>query len=383
MLATIAARQSFTSRSSSIMFYLLHGDDEFTSREQLKKLRQQGNFAYNQDIYSGGEVDLATITATCNTMPFLADQRLVIVDGLPKKRRGEPKDSAAGNISDAPSQPQPTAEAPTETSAKSRGGKTKKGKKSAASSTQSRAGFEKGLAEYVAQLPDSSVLVVLVDEELDAKNPLLKAAEQSGTVIHSVLPSKGAATRNWIIQRTKNIGVTITPEAATLLADFIGNQLRLLANEIDKLATYVGTGATITAEDVRLLSAQVQEARIFELTDAMAQRNRKQALDILHDLLADGEPPLKLISTITTQLRSLLLVKELSQQGMRGAQIASTIGIAPFVADKALRQVGKFTPAQLESAYRQLLATDAALKRSRMTPEMALDLLVVNFGSVG
>lgn len=363
------------------MFYLLYGDDEFTSHEQLKKLRQQGNFAYNQDTYSGGEVDLATITATSNTMPFLADQRLVIVDGLPKKRRGEPKDSTAGNISDAPSQP--AAEVPSETNAKSKGGKAKKGKKSAASSTQSRAGFEKGLAEYVAQLPDSSVLIVLVDEELDAKNPLLKAAEQAGTVIHSVLPSKGAAIKNWIIQRAKNSGVTITPEAATLLADFIGNQLRLLANEIDKLATYVGTGATITAEDVRLLSAQVQEARIFDLTDAMAQRNRKQALDILHDLLADGEPPLKLISTITTQVRSLLLVKELSQQGMRGAQIASTIGIAPFVADKALRQVGKFTPAQLESAYRQLLATDAALKRSRMTPEMALDLLVVNFGSVG
>ncbi len=381
MLATIVVKQSFTSKSGSIMFYLLYGDDEFTSHEQLKKLRQQGNFAYNQDTYSGGEVDLATITATSNTMPFLADQRLVIVDGLPKKRRGEPKDSTAGNISDAPSQP--AAEVPSETNAKSKGGKAKKGKKSAASSTQSRAGFEKGLAEYVAQLPDSSVLIVLVDEELDAKNPLLKAAEQAGTVIHSVLPSKGAAIKNWIIQRAKNSGVTITPEAATLLADFIGNQLRLLANEIDKLATYVGTGATITAEDVRLLSAQVQEARIFDLTDAMAQRNRKQALDILHDLLADGEPPLKLISTITTQVRSLLLVKELSQQGMRGAQIASTIGIAPFVADKALRQVGKFTPAQLESAYRQLLATDAALKRSRMTPEMALDLLVVNFGSVG
>jgi DNA polymerase-3 subunit delta len=50
------------------------------------------------------------------------------------------------------------------------------------------------------------------------------------------------------------------------------------------------------------------------------------------------------------------------------------------VADKAARQVGKFTAAQLEVAYRQLLATDASLKRSRMTPEMALDLLVVSFG---
>ena len=78
---------------------------------------------------------------------------------------------------------------------------------------------------------------------------------------------------------------------------------------------------------------------------------------------------------------NLLLVKELSQKGMRSAQIASTLGIAPFIVEKALRQVGKFHVAQLEEAYRQLMATDAALKRSRLAPEMALDLLVVNFGA--
>src|SRR6266568_3297042 len=278
------------------MFYLLHGDDEFTIREQVKKLRQQGNFEYNQDTYNGAEIDLASITATCDTLPFLTDQR-----------------------------------------------------------------------------------IVLVDEVLDASNPLLKTAGQYGQVIQCMLP-KGAALESWITKRAKSIGVSISPDAAALLANFIGNQLRLLANELDKLATYAGNGAIIHVDDVRKLSAQVQEARIFDLTDALAQRNRKQALDILHDLLADGEPPLKLISTITTQVRSLVLVKELSQKGMRAGQIASTIGMAPFVADKALRQVGKFTPAQLEGAYRQLLATDAALKRSRMAPEMALDLLVVSFG---
>jgi DNA polymerase III subunit delta len=352
------------------MFYLLHGDDEFSSREQLKKLRQQGNFEYNQDTFNGGEVDLATITAASNTMPFLADQRLVVVEGLPKKRRGESATSAPGDESG-------TGDSGTGTGGK--GGKAKKGKRSGKGNTESRAGFEKGLAEYIPHMPDTSVLIVLVDELLDANNPLLKAAGEHGKVIQSTLP-RGGALESWISKRAKSLGVTIDGDAATLLANFIGNQLRLLANELDKLATYVGDGGTITVDDVRTLSAQVQEARIFDLTDALAQRNQKQALTILHDLLADGEPPIKLISTISSQVRSLLLVKELSQQGMRSPQIASTLGIAPFVADKAARQVGKFTAAQLEVAYRQLLATDASLKRSRMTPEMALDLLVVSFG---
>lgn len=365
------------------MFYLLHGDDEFTNREHVKKLRQQGNFEYNQDTYIGGEVDFATITATCNTLPFLTDQRLVVIEGLPKKRRGEvgttsSSGSSTSNVSTNELTEKTSAGEENATTGK--GSKTKKGKKSAKNSTATRAGFEKGLAEHIAQMPDSTVLIVLVEELLEASNPLVKAAELHGKIVQSTLP-RGNALESWISKRARSIGVTIRPDAVSLLANFIGNQLRLLANEIDKLATYVGAGGTIDVEVVQQLTAHVQEARIFDLTDAMAQRNRKQALDILHDLLSDGEPPLKLISTITSQVRSLLLVKELSLKGMRGAQIASTMGLAPFIAEKALRQVGKFTPAQLEGAYRQLLATDAALKRSRMTPEMALDLLIVNFGS--
>ncbi len=348
------------------MFYLFHGDDEFTSREHVKKLRESGKFEYNQDTYSGTDTDLTTITTTTDTMPFLTEQRLVLVEGLPKRKRGESTESVA----------KPAAEP--EVTAK--GGKGKKGKKSKATAL-TRAGFEKALAEHVPAMPDTTVLVLVVDEVIDAANPLVKAAEKHGKVVQCTLP-KGAALDNWIIKRAKSNGVKISSEASSLLANFIGNQLRLLSNEIDKLSTYVGEGKTINADDVRKLSAQVQEARIFDLTDALAQRNRKQALNILHDLLSDGEPPIKLISTITSQVRTLLLVKELSQKGMRSATIASTIGMAPFIAEKALRQVGNFTMPQLEEAYRQLLSTDAALKRSRIEPEMALDLLVVTFGVV-
>lgn len=348
------------------MFYLLHGNDEFTCREQLKKLRKQGDYGYNSDTYSGGETPLATLIATCDTFPFLTEARLVVLEGLPKKRKGEDSSAehaASKEVKDAPAD------------------KPKKGKKGSKSQVETRSGFEKGLADYLARLPATTTLIALLDDEIPASSPLLKAAQEHGKVIQCTLP-KGAALESWINKRAQTLGVKITPEATSLLANFTGNHLRMLANELDKLASYAGERAIINVEDVRLLSGQAQEARIFDLTDALAQRNRKQALDLLHDLLADGEPPLKLISTITSQVRSLLLVKELANDGLRIQQIVTATGMAPFVAEKALRQVGKFQTAQLEGAYRQLLATDAALKRSRMTPEMALDLLVVDFGNV-
>lgn len=344
------------------MFYLLHGNDEFTCREHLKQLRQQGDFAYNQDRYTGGEVSLSTITATCNTFPFLSEQRLVILDGLPKKRGGEDTSSPS-----------------TSSESTGSGGKGRK-KKSSKGGSLTRAGFEKGLAEAIPGLPDSTVLIVLVDEELSATSPLLKAAEQYGKVLQSTLP-KGAALESWIKKRAQARGAKISGEAVTMLADFIGNQLRLLANELDKLATYVGAGNTIEASHVRLLSAHVQEARIFDLTDALAQRNRTLALNLLHELLADWMHPLAMLPTITSQVRNLLLVKELAASGLRVSQIADALGAKPFLVEKALRNIGKFSGKQLEHTYHQLLETDAALKRSRLTPEMALDFLVVNFGN--
>ncbi len=353
------------------MFYLLHGNDEFTCREHLKKLRRQGDYGYNSDTYSGGDTPLATIIATCDTFPFLTDARLVVLEGFPKKRKGEETGEKAPEQTAGKEKEQKDGAAD----------KPKRGKKGSKNQAETRSGFEKGLAEYLAHLPETTTLITLIDEELPASSALLIAAQEHGKIIRCTLP-RGAALESWINKRAQSIGVKIAPEACALLANFTGNQLRLLANELDKLATYVGERGTISIEDVRALSAQAQEARIFDLTDALAQRKRKEALDLLHDLLADGEPPLKLISTITSQVRSLLLVKELANDGLRVQQIVTATGMAPFVAEKALRQVGKFQITQLEGAYRQLLATDAALKRSRMTPEMALDLLVVDFGNV-
>src|SRR5205823_14352480 len=133
-----AARPRIGSRVA--MFYLLHGDDEFTNRDQLKKLRQQGNFEFNQDTYNGAEVDLTTLIITTNTMPFLTEQRLVIVEGLPKRKRSE---TANGTMSSPDTATSVGAHfiAPSDDDApkNTKSSKPKKSKKNAA---LTRAGFE-------------------------------------------------------------------------------------------------------------------------------------------------------------------------------------------------------------------------------------------------
>jgi DNA polymerase-3 subunit delta len=344
------------------MWHLFHGTDEFSMREALAGLRAGGDFGPNQDVFQGSEVTLAALVSTCETFPFLSEQRLVVLEGLPKKASstrdtGNSEGSASGTGS-----------------AKKKGA----GKKGAASGADPKA-FVSDLAEYVPRLPETTVLVILVDETLEASHPLLQAA-RSGGQVRQFIPPKGADLERWIGERARKGGSRISPEAVKMLALHAGHDLRLLAGEIEKLSLYAGAGGTIDAQAVRLLTPMAQQARIFDLTDALARRERAQALAILHELLDHGEAPLALTAFIGAQVRTLLLVKDLTERGLRPAQIVETAGLNPYAVSKVLPLVRRFSLSQLKSAYRATLSVDTALKRSRMPAELALDLLVIEFG---
>lgn len=339
----------------------MHGTDEFSAREELAHLRKTGGFDFNQDTFTGDDVDLAQLRNICDTLPFLSERRLVVLLGLPKPKRGATDDDG----DDAPAQ------APAKEVAA-------KGKRSKAAGPSPRA-FIQALADYAPHVPETTTLVVVVGEQLDAASPLLKAAKQSGRERQFVTP-KGPALEKWITKRAEANHASITPDAARLLIELVGDNLRLLAHEIDKLAVYVGRDGHIGLAEARALTPQMSQSRIFDLTDALARRDRGRALALLHELLANGEAPLGIVALTAAQTRALIQVKALAERGMRSLQIAETAGLAPFVVDKSLPLARQFTFAQLEAAHRSLLDADLALKSSRMSPELALDLLTLQFG---
>ncbi len=334
------------------MFLLFHGPDDFSAREALAQLRASDDFDTSQDTLYGAEVSLDTIRTLCDTFPFLSEKRLVVVDGLPKRKRAGKDDS-----DEAASPGQAGADAP------SAPARPAKGKRTAAAGADPKA-----------------LLAVLVDEVLDDAHPLLQAARRYGTARLFVAP-RGAQLTEWLARRVRASGAGIAPDAARLLVSGVGSDLRLLASEVDKLATYVGAGGQIGVEDVRQLASTSQQARVFDLTDALARRDRSRALALLHELLAGGESALGIVALTAFQTRALLQVKSLAERGVRAPQIAATAGLAPYVVEKSLALTRQFTYAQLEAAHRSLFAVDTALKRSRMTPELALDLLVLEFGT--
>jgi len=162
----------------------------------------------------------------------------------------------------------------------------------------------------------------------------------------------------------------------TLLAALVGNDLRLLDQEIEKLLLYA-EGRQVTSQDVQTLVSLARQASIFELVDCVGRRQTDRALHLLHRLLEEGEAPLYLLTMLARQVRILIQVSELRSQGVPPAQVAGRLKLHVYVAEKALAQAQNFSPAQLEAAHQRLVETDWAIKTGKCDEVLALDLLIV------
>jgi DNA polymerase-3 subunit delta len=120
----------------------------------------------------------------------------------------------------------------------------------------------------------------------------------------------------------------------------------------------------------------VKEAVIFDLVDALGHRDSRTAASTLQQLQDDGQPSMAIMAMIIRQFRLLIQVKELRQAGENAASVARELGLHPFPAGKLYQQANNFAPDQLELVYRHLLATDVSIKTGKLTPEVALDVLV-------
>ncbi len=332
------------------MFYILHGENELARTETLTALVKKmgaGEFAQmNTTRLDGKHLTLGELQYACDAVPFLSERRLVIVENL--LARLDPRAKKGGD------------------------GETE---------TESNADLAKGLKEYLPRLPETARLVFLETKSLAKNNPLLKFAEaagKDGATVREFKPPHERELPHWIQERVQAKGGTIEPDAVKELAGHIGADFRLLDNEIEKLLVYRGgKHPTIRAEDVRALVPAVRETSIFELVDALGEKQTPRALKLLHSQLDHKADPLYLFAMIVRQIRMILQIKDLAARGLTRDRASAQAQLTPFVAEKVWEQALLFTLPQLEEMYQKLLETDVAIKTGKSDPTVALDLLVV------
>ena len=326
------------------MIHVLFGGDELSLEECLDSLKAAIEPAELRDVniitLSAQDLGLEQLRATCDTVPFLAERRLVVVRGL--LGQFEPRPGAT------------------------RGSR-------ASSGESRRLGAWEGLAEYLPKVPETTHLA-LVDDRLTERNSLLAKVRPLAEVKTFPLPT-GRALQQWIRERSAKREVEIDPRAVAVLAEAVGTNLRVLDLELQKLSLRCW-GRRAMIEDVEELVAYAKEASIFAAVDAAIEGRPGAAIRLVHQLLDSGRPAAYVLTMIARQVRLLLLAKDLKAQGVTPGQMGGRLSLSGYPLRKTLEQESRLSHERLAAIHRRLLETDVSIKTGELDEQVAMDLLV-------
>ncbi len=176
----------------------------------------------------------------------------------------------------------------------------------------------------------------------------------------------------WVQTRCRAKQLACGPPVLSMLAERVGHDLQLLDLELDKLAAYAD-GAEVAVRDVKALVTDYREEPVFQLGNAVFQQNRREALSILTQLLAQGLNPIQILATLGTQVRLLAAARLATRSSDQ--EIAQQMGVRPFAITMARRNAQRYTPAQIITLSDMLLEADYAMK-SQPDAELVLEILI-------
>jgi len=327
------------------LLYILLGQDDFSLRQSLEEIKKsvsdQALLEANTTILDGQQVTVDQLRTICETAPFLAEKRLVIINGL--LERFEPKSK--------PRQPQKSAH------------------------VSNRQNEYKLLSDYINNKMPASTILVLADGKIKSNNPLFKELSAKAEVKSFPL-LRDARLHQWIQRQVREKGGSISPQAVGLMAKLIGGDLWIMSNEIEKLTLFT-SGRRIEEEDVKAIVSHAQEANVFAMVDAILESKAGIAEESLQQLLQRGATPAYLLVMLVRQVRMIVQAKELENQGKAKVEIQNRLGLtSEFALHKTLEQANRYPLEQLKDVYHKLLDTDLAIKTGKYEGELALNILI-------
>ena len=306
--------------------YLLYGEEEYLKKQYRDRLKNAiaGDDTMNYSYYDSDNASVKDIIDVCETLPFFAQKRLVIMEntGFLKSSNDE-------------------------------------------------------LADYIKHIPDYLV-IVMVEKDVDKRNKVYKAVDSVGYVCE-MKPQTTATLEKWIAGLLAKDNLKISREACDLILDKTGAGMDYIKQEIEKLVSYCQGRDVVTVEDVEKVCTTQTTSHIFDMISAIANKKQQQALDLYYDLLELKEPPMRILYLIVRQFNGILQVKDLMSRGISGKEIASKIGAAQFVASKYQAQAKYFEMNTLLDALNECAKTEEAVKQGRLNDRLGVELIIIKY----
>ena len=229
------------------------------------------------------------------------------------------------------------------------------------------------LAQYIEKQFHNMDMVIYENGKLDARTKLYKTLKKVGSVIETKVPEP-RVLQKWITQTLKKDEINSSSAICEKIINKVGVDQQTLSTELDKLILLARAEARaeIIPEDLDILTEN-KEVIIFQLLDALTNRDKKNALRIFEDLYTNDNDFPYISTMMARQLKLIYWLKsgEVSEDDMK-----SIFKIHPYTIGGIKRNVYKFELSFIKLLFAKITNLDFKVKQGRINPKLGLIMLI-------
>lgn len=222
--------------------------------------------------------------------------------------------------------------------------------------------YEPLIGDYLAR-PSPSTVVIFIADELNGVRKMSKLLLKYSVAVE-FKRLDDAALREWANDKIGESGSQADERTIRHLVALVGNDLRRLTNEIEKLSTAALPEKLITIEMIEALVPNSRELTNFELTDNLMAGRGEKAIRALQKILDDGGEPLALLGLISYNYRRLLIAKDMMEKGVPRQEVASAAKLYGNKQEEFLTAARRADTKKLMRVIQRIAQTDLAIKTS-------------------
>jgi len=218
------------------------------------------------------------------------------------------------------------------------------------------------LEEYLNQPMKSTILAISYKhKKLDKRKRFYKLAAKTGVVFESK-PIYSNKIPEWITKHLKSLGYDINEKSALLLSEYLGNNLSKITNEINKMLINIGDKKSIDENDIEKNIGISKDYNIFELQDALGERNIVKVNQIINYFNANPKdhPAVMVVAMLYNYFQKLFLYHFLSDKSKQG--VASKLGVPMGFVYKYKQAAVNYPAKKLSKIMRDLRIYDLKAK---------------------
>ena len=334
--------------------YVFYGEalPRIRAVERIKaRLLPEGFEALNLNVFDG-QVKAGPVIEAAETLPLMAEKRIVLLRGSPMlKIKDQDKSSADKDNSSSDAD---------------------EGDNSAISNEAN------SLSQWITNVPPTCCLIITAEEKPSTTRKLAKALESVAYYVNFSSVSE-TDKKKWCISTAKKLGHTFADNAYDVFRQASGGGMTHMNSELEKLCAYIGQREVITVEDIDQIVTPSVEYGVFKMIDALMSGQTAAAHTQLEAMLRRGEKTYGIIALLCRQLRLMTAIRLMRADGLSKSEICKRLGnsnnpLNDFVYNEAARQASHYTPEALIAGYTACVNADYHNKQGQ---NEALDHLML------